>query len=54
MFKTNLYMQNTKGAVALKKIRREKSYFFDLMQYPKQTFFAFPQSQYVLNFKTSS
>ena len=42
-------MHNTKGDVALTNISREKCCFHDLVQYPKQKFFAFPRPQYVLS-----
>ena len=42
-------MYNTKGDVALMNISRENNYFLDLVQYPKYTFFVFPQPQYVLS-----
>ena len=32
-------MHNTKNDVALTNINREKNYFHDLVQYPKQKFF---------------
>ena len=42
-FKTKLYIHNAGADVALTSTNRETKYFHDLVQYPKQKFFAFPQ-----------
>ena len=41
-------MYNTVGDVAVTNIRRETNHFHNFVQYPKQTFFAFPQPRDVL------
>ena len=48
-FEASLYVRNTKGDVTVMNISREKKYFHDLVQYPKQTeFFTCPMLQNVL------